>query len=101
MKRAKVATQPIPQFVEPCLATLAPAAPEGEEWLHEIKFDGYRLQARIVGGNVQLLTRTGLDWTQRFSDLAKALRGLTCAQVRLKTRTLRALRLGLGADDLF
>src|SRR5262249_20302823 len=43
---------------------------------HEIKFDGYRLQARIADGTVQLLTRTGLDWTARFPSIAKALKGL-------------------------
>ena len=40
--------------------------PAGERWMHEIKFDGYRLQARIEGGKVKLLTRSGLDWTQKF-----------------------------------
>jgi bifunctional non-homologous end joining protein LigD len=44
--------------------------------VHEIKYDGYRLQARIDGGSVQLLTRTGLDWTARFPSIAKALKGL-------------------------
>lgn len=67
---------PLPAFVPPCLATLADAPPAGEDWVHEIKFDGYRLQARIANGSVQLLTRTGLDWTARFPSLAKALAGL-------------------------
>ncbi len=57
---------PLPRFVEPCLATLATKAPGGRRWIHEIKFDGYRLQARIEVGRVKLLTRTGLDWTDRF-----------------------------------
>lgn len=67
---------PMPTFVPPCLATLASAPPEGPEWVHEIKFDGYRLEARIADGQVRLLTRTGLDWTARFPALAKALGGL-------------------------
>lgn len=67
---------PLPAFVPPCLATLADAPPAGSAWVHEIKFDGYRLQARISGGAVQLLTRTGLDWTARFPSLAKALKRL-------------------------
>ena len=58
----------LPKFVEPCLATLNPKAPEGSRWIHEIKFDGYRLQARIDGGKVQLLTRAGLDWTRKFGN---------------------------------
>lgn len=65
-----------PAFIPPCLATLADAPPEGDAWVHEIKYDGYRIQARIVDGAVQLLTRTGLDWTARFASIAKALRSL-------------------------
>lgn len=56
----------LPEFIEPALATLAPKPPKGERWIHEIKFDGYRLQARIEAGRVKLLTRTGLDWTKKF-----------------------------------
>jgi bifunctional non-homologous end joining protein LigD len=56
----------LPDFVPPALATLAKAPPAGAAWVHEIKFDGYRLQARLAGGTVTLLTRTGLDWTERF-----------------------------------
>jgi bifunctional non-homologous end joining protein LigD len=66
----------LPAFVPPCLATLTDAPPEGPDWVHEIKFDGYRLQARISDGSVQLLTRKGLDWTARFPSIAKALKGL-------------------------
>jgi bifunctional non-homologous end joining protein LigD len=63
----------LPPFVEPALATLVKQAPAGERWVHEIKFDGYRLQVRIAGGRVKLLTRSGLDWTGRFG---KGLAGL-------------------------
>lgn len=56
----------LPAFVEPMLATLVAAAPTGPQWLHEIKFDGYRLQARIEARRVKLLTRGGLDWTKKF-----------------------------------
>ncbi len=56
----------LPDFIAPMLATLAPSAPTGKRWLHEIKFDGYRLQARLEAGRVKLLTRSGLDWTDRF-----------------------------------
>src|SRR5690606_26389770 len=55
----------------------ASAAPTGPRWLHEIKFDGYRLQARIEAGRVKLLTRSGLDWTDRFGkSVPAALRDL-------------------------
>ena len=57
---------PMPDFVAPMLASLVKAPLAGERWLHEIKFDGYRLEAHIKGGRVRLLTRGGLDWTQKF-----------------------------------
>ena len=65
-------TAPLPAFVEPSLATLAKAPPEGPHWLHEIKFDGYRIQARIEAGRVKLLTRSGLDWTKKFGNAVVA-----------------------------
>ena len=66
-------TIPLPAFVEPCLATLSEKAPDSSNWIHEIKFDGYRLQARIENGKVRLLTRKGLDWTDKFGATAAAL----------------------------
>ena len=64
-------------FVEPSLASPADRPPKGDRWQHEIKFDGYRIQARIDGDEVRLLTRKGLDWTQRFVSVAQALRELS------------------------
>ena len=55
-----------PGFIEPELAALKPQAPTGDRWIHEIKFDGYRLQAHVSGGKAKLFTRSGLDWTDRF-----------------------------------
>lgn len=69
----------LPVFVEPALPTLHEEAPMGEGWLHEIKYDGYRIEARIDGGTVKLLTRKGLDWTRRFPSIAKALKDLKLA----------------------
>ena len=62
----------MPDFVPPQLATLKPQAPTGKGWVHEIKFDGYRLQARIEDGDVRLLTRSGLDWTEKFGKAVPA-----------------------------
>jgi bifunctional non-homologous end joining protein LigD len=62
----------LPEFVPPSLATLRAQAPSGPGWVHEIKFDGYRMQARLDHGEVTLLTRRGLDWTERFSSVAEA-----------------------------
>src|SRR3954468_16330588 len=63
----------MPELVTPQLATLVTDAPDGPEWLHEIKYDGYRLLAHIEDGGVRLLTRNGLDWTAKFPALARAL----------------------------
>lgn len=68
-KRIKGAkTAGYPGFVEPQLATLKPHVPSGARWLHEIKFDGYRLQAHVQGRKVTLFTRSGLDWTEKFGE---------------------------------
>src|SRR5690606_790315 len=63
---------PMPDFIPPQLATLKARAPGGAGWVHEIKFDGYRLQARLEEGKVRLLTRSGLDWTDRFGTAVPA-----------------------------
>ncbi|HEY1266926.1 MAG TPA: DNA ligase D [Candidatus Binatia bacterium] len=60
----------LPAFVEPELTTLIDVVPEGEEWLYEIKFDGYRALCRIEDGRARFFTREGNDWTERFGDLA-------------------------------
>lgn len=64
---------PMPRFRAPQLATPMLAPPSGPEWLHEIKFDGYRVIAAVGGGKSKLYTRTGLDWTAKFRDLGGAL----------------------------
>jgi bifunctional non-homologous end joining protein LigD len=63
---------PMPGDLKPQLATSAATAPEGREWLHEIKYDGYRLFVRIEHGMVRLITRSGLDWTAKFPELAQS-----------------------------
>ncbi len=64
--------EPQPSFVKPQLATEAMAAPEGAGWLYELKLDGYRMQARKNGASVEMLTRSGLDWTYRVPAVAEA-----------------------------
>ncbi len=73
--RTKTKTK-LPDRMEPPLATLAKAPPTGEGWLYEIKFDGYRLLARIDGDDVRLHTRNGHDWSDRLPGLVDAVRGL-------------------------
>lgn len=63
-------------FVPPQLAALSDVVPQGEQWLFEAKYDGYRLQAHREGPAVRLLTRRGLDWTARFPGIAAAVSGL-------------------------
>lgn len=65
------------RFIGPQLARLAPSVPSGSHWIHEIKFDGYRLIAVQRDGDVKLFTRNGLDWTYRFKLLAKKLAAVT------------------------
>lgn len=67
---------PLPDFVTPQLATLVDSAPAGDDWFHEIKYDGYRLLARLDHGDVRLITRRGNDWTERYPEVADALAGL-------------------------
>jgi bifunctional non-homologous end joining protein LigD len=62
----------IPDFVEPELATLDTDVPAGPRWLHEVKYDGYRIIARKAGDDITLFSRSGLDWTVRFPAIAKA-----------------------------
>jgi ATP dependent DNA ligase domain len=62
-----------PKWIKPQLCKLATQAPSGPLWVHEVKFDGYRMAARIASGKVQLLTRTGLDWTSKYPATTAAL----------------------------
>jgi bifunctional non-homologous end joining protein LigD len=62
----------IPAFIEPVLPTTIDAPPKGKDWVHEIKYDGYRMQLRIANGKAVLRTRNGLDWTERFRGIARA-----------------------------
>ena len=76
LKRAIKA--PLPATVALQLASRAERPPEGEEWLHEIKLDGYRTMALVEDGEVRLITRSGLDWTKRYGGLAGAFGALPC-----------------------
>ena len=71
-RRSRPNATPPRAFVPPQLATLVAEAPAGQEWLHEIKHDGYRVQLRLQDGRAAFLTRNGHDWTHRFRDLPRA-----------------------------
>ena len=66
----------MPDQFHPQLATLVDKIPTTEDWLHELKFDGYRILAWIRDGKVQLQTRSGQDWTDHFPTVAKAVQNL-------------------------
>jgi bifunctional non-homologous end joining protein LigD len=65
-------------FVEPCLPSRTAHPPNGPGWIHEIKYDGFRLMARREGPRVKLFSRRGHDWTQRFNLIARAVASLRC-----------------------
>ena len=71
---------PLPQFIPPQLSQPVEKPPSGPQWVHEIKLDGFRMAARIDNGRVQLLTRTGLDWTNKYPSAIAAL-----ANMRVKS----------------
>jgi bifunctional non-homologous end joining protein LigD len=64
------AKAPFPGFIRPALATAIEKPPSGARWIHEIKFDGYRVQLQIANEAAKVLTRRGLDWTKRFNKIA-------------------------------
>jgi bifunctional non-homologous end joining protein LigD len=72
-----------PAFVPPQLATLVEAPPEGQDWLHEIKYDGYRAIAAVGGGRALVYTRKGLDWTDKFRPIVRPLADLPCRSALL------------------
>lgn len=74
---------PMADFVKPQLAAQCDDPPEGGDWLHELKFDGYRTLARVEDGQVRFLTRNGLDWTTRYGNLGRAFNDLTCQRALL------------------
>ena len=76
-KKATTATDPFPKFIEPMLPLLVDTPPVGDEWVHEMKFDGYRIQARIQKQKVSLITRSGQDWTDEYESIVQSLKKLT------------------------
>src|SRR6185295_5044069 len=65
-------TSRLPKWIKPQLTRLVDEAPSGGGWLHEIKYDGYRMHARIDCRDIKLLTRTGLDWSHRYRRTIEA-----------------------------
>jgi bifunctional non-homologous end joining protein LigD len=100
--------EPLPGFVEPCLATLREDVPASEKWVHKIKWDGYRLMVRIDHGQVTIPTRQGHDWTDRFPAIREAAKALPVRTVLLDGEAVvevngiphfSALQAALGARE--
>ncbi len=68
-----------PSFIDPCLPTKADKPPPGNDWAHEIKHDGYRLQIHVGRAGVRLYTMSGYDWTERYPLIVAGAAGLTSA----------------------
>jgi DNA ligase D-like protein (predicted ligase) len=94
------AARATPGFIPPQLAALVTQAPEGPAWLHEIKLDGYRMAARLDNGAVRLLTRTGLDWTDKYPVIAEALADLPATTAYLDGELCGVLPDGRSAFNL-
>jgi DNA ligase D-like protein (predicted ligase) len=73
----------LPRWVQPQLSKLVTKIPDGDAWAHEIKFDGFRMHARIANGAASLLTRNGLDWTAKYPAIAVAIGAVKCRQAYL------------------
>jgi len=85
----------VPDWIAPQLTQLVDTAPDGDGWLHELKYDGYRMMARLDHGAVQLLTRTGLDWTHKYPAIAQAVAALGPHQAYLDGELC-----GVGPDGI-
>ena len=90
----------LPAWIKPQLTRLVTAAPAGDEWAHALKFDGYRMHARLDRGDVRLLTRTGLDWTGKYPAIAAALRTIPARQAYLDGELCGVLPDGLTSFAL-
>ncbi len=78
-----IATAPTPKFIAPQLCETADRPPPGADWFFELKYDGYRLELATGADGARVYTRTGLDWTERFSGLARAAFALPCRNALL------------------
>lgn len=73
----------LPQFISPQLATLVKEPPSSDEWLHELKFDGYRMLCRIDHGRVTFWSRNGKDWTEKFRNVVEAVKSLKASSAMI------------------
>jgi bifunctional non-homologous end joining protein LigD len=94
-------SEKLPDFIEPQLASSGTTPPSSPGWLHELKLDGYRIQARKNGNKVQLLTRKGLDWTHRMKTIAAQIGAVPVKQAIIDGEVVvRAANGGTSFADL-
>jgi DNA ligase D-like protein (predicted ligase) len=98
--RRRIERASLPTWVKPQLATLVKEAPDGSDWLHEIKLDGYRMHARLEAGRVRILTRRGNDWTDKYRSIAKAIAALAAQNAYLDGELCGVLPDGKTAFNL-
>jgi bifunctional non-homologous end joining protein LigD len=96
-RSAKTKAEPLPDFVELQLATLVDKPPQGPNWLHEMKFDGYRLLVRLESGKATLLTRNNLDWTSKYPPVAQAVESLPAQTAILDGEVVALLETGVSS----
>src|ERR1700730_1226126 len=93
--RRRIEATALTGWIHPQLTKLVDQPPDGPEWLHEIKLDGYRMHARLDRGTVRLLTRTGLDWTHKYPAIAAGVSSLDARQAYLDGELC-----GVGPDGI-
>ena len=91
----------LPATLAPELATLATEPPTGPEWVHELKYDGYRALCRIAGGTARLFSRSGKDWTRQMAAVARAAEALPVDDAWLDGEIVVVRRLSYGASRRF
>jgi ATP-dependent DNA ligase len=89
-----------PAWIKPQLAALVKEAPDVPDWLHELKLDGYRMHARLDAGRVNIFTRRGNDWTEKYPTIAEAIAALPAQDAYLDGELCGVLPDGRTAFNL-
>ena len=89
--KVKAIPEPFPDRIQPQLATLVDTIPKGDEWVHELKYDGYRMLCRIQKGTAQLYSRNGLEWTDKLGAVAAAVSAASSQRSLARWRSRRAV----------